>query len=218
MLTKKPIFLLYPLLLAVWQGYAVELTVELLDVDGKPVNNAVVLLRSPLHPALTVSEDFSAVMDQVNRRFVPHTLVVQQGTRVRFPNSDQVKHHVYSFSPAKTFELKLYSEIEVDPQVFDNPGVVELGCNIHDWMLAYVYVADTPFFAQTNAQGLAVLEAPEGQFSLSVWHPRMEESDQAIAIPVQLIQTRNSVRHRLVAPLLPSLSEYDDDAGLTDYD
>ena len=218
MLTKKPFFLLYPLLLAVWQGHAVELTVELLDVDGKPVNNAVVLLRSPLHPALAVSEDFSAVMDQVNRRFVPHTLVVQQGTRVRFPNSDQVKHHVYSFSPAKTFELKLYSEIEVDPQVFDNPGVVELGCNIHDWMLAYVYVADTPFFAQTNAQGMAVLEAPEGQFSLSVWHPRMEESDQAIAIPVQLSQTRNSVRHRLVAPLLPSLSEYDDDAGLTDYD
>ena len=218
MTSKTPWSLLYLFLASVWQSEAVELKIELLDVNGKPVNNAVVLLHSPSHPVAPVSSEFSAVMDQVNRRFVPHTLVVQQGTRVRFPNSDRVKHHVYSFSPAKTFELKLYSELEVDPLAFDTPGAVELGCNIHDWMLAYIYVADTPFFAQTDDHGIAVINVPEGQFDLSFWHPRIDDGDQAIVLPIEVSLNEAFFRHRLVAPLLPSLSEYDDDAGLTDYD
>ncbi len=74
-----------------------------------------------------------------------------------------MSHHVYSFSEAKTFELALYKGNAHPPLVFDRPGVVVLGCNIHDSMLGYILVVDTPHFASTDAAGALSLDEPAGR-------------------------------------------------------
>jgi hypothetical protein len=124
-------------------------------------------------------------MDQWGREFIPYVLPIRTGTRVSFPNRDRIKHHVYSFSPAKRFELKLYSSAASAPVVFDRPGVVALGCNIHDWMQAWVVVLDTPYFAKTDTHGVATLEnLPPGSYRASVWNPRLRGDASKYAKPV----------------------------------
>jgi len=137
--------------------------------QGKPAGEAVVSLHSSTAAAAT--RPGRGVVDQRNTQFVPRVSVVTVGTPVSFPNSDNVRHQVYSFSPAKRFELPLYSGKPAAPVVFATPGVVELGCNIHDWMLAYVVVVDTPYHAITDARGQARIQAPAGTYTLRVWHP-----------------------------------------------
>ncbi len=116
-----------------------------------------------------------AMIDQKDKEFVPRVIVVRAGTQVHFPNSDNIRHHVYSFSPAKTFEIPLYKGTPAAPIRFDQPGVVVLGCNIHDWMSAYVFVSETPYFATTGANGRAVLrDLPPGRYEVELWHPQLK--------------------------------------------
>jgi hypothetical protein len=117
-------------------------------------------------------------MDQINRTFVPDVLVVPVGSTVAFPNSDSVSHQIYSFSPAHRFQLPLYRGKPYPPVNFDEPGVVTLGCNIHDSMLAYVLVTDAPYFGRTDAAGSWSLELPHGTYQVTLWHPRMQETSQ----------------------------------------
>ena len=98
-----------------------------------------------------------------------------------------MRHHVYSFSPAKRFELPLYVGTPADPVVFDRPGVVTIGCNIHDWMIGYIYVAETPHLGRTGADGQVRLDnLPAGRYVVRVWHPRMEPSEEATSRAVSL--------------------------------
>jgi plastocyanin len=155
---------------------AAELRVALQDADsGAPLADAVVevLLPEALQPAHTTLGDYS--VDQIDKEFVANVTVVPRGSSVSFPNSDDILHHVYSFSPAKVFELPLYGNGQnIDyQQMFDVAGVVELGCNIHDWMLGYVYVAQTSLAVKTDAQGQATLTGiPAGTYEVRLWHPR----------------------------------------------
>jgi hypothetical protein len=126
----------------------------------------------------------TAVMDQKNRMFIPHVLPVQTGTSVRFPNSDDIRHHVYSFSPAKPFQLPLYKGTPANPEVFDRAGVVTLGCNIHDQMSAFIVIVDTPYFATTPASGKAALSVDSGRYQLHVWYPDMREAPKPQSITV----------------------------------
>ena len=152
------------------------------DRDGKPVVDAVVVAVPAGGVPVTGSAPGTAEEDQRNKEFVPHVLPVHVGTRVHFPNNDDIRHHVYSFSPAKTFELPLYSGKPASPVLFDKPGVVILGCNIHDWMVGYVYVSESPHFAKTGSDGKATLAGlPGGDYTLRVWHPQLEGSEQATA-------------------------------------
>ena len=126
-----------------------------------------------MHAAHTTLGEFS--VDQIDKEFVANVTVVTRGSSVRFPNSDDILHHVYSFSPAKVFELPLYGNGQnIDyQQMFDVAGVVEIGCNIHDWMLGYIYVAQTNFAVKTDAQGQAVISGiPAGAYSVRIWHSR----------------------------------------------
>jgi plastocyanin len=160
-------------------GSAAELRVLVKDHHGKRVADAVVL-ATPLDPksALRTKTPLDAI-DQVDKQFVPYVKPVLVGSKVRFPNSDHIRHQVYSFSPAKKFELPLYGGTDAPPVVFDKPGVVVLGCNIHDWMVGYIYVSDTPFFATTEAAGTATLEdLPPGEYSVRLWHPSMEHAEE----------------------------------------
>jgi plastocyanin len=119
----------------------------------------------------------TAIMDQVDRRFEPEVLVVRTGTSVSFPNSDSIAHQVYSFSPAKRFTLPLYRGRVHPPLLFDQPGVVVLGCNIHDQMIGYIVVTNSPYFGMTDEHGRAVFASlPAGNYRVSLWHPRFDES------------------------------------------
>jgi plastocyanin len=152
-------------------GYAGTLEVSVVDEQGRPVERVAVYATPVEGAAAPVAA--TAVMDQQNHRFVPHVLVVQKGTSVSFPNHDDVSHHVYSFSDAKAFELGLYKGQIYPPVVFDTPGIVVLGCNIHDGMLGYIVVVDTPHFAKTDEQGIALIEnVPSGDYVVAAWTPR----------------------------------------------
>jgi plastocyanin len=118
----------------------------------------------------------SAQVVQRERQFRPYVLVIQTGTAVSFPNFDTVRHHVYSFSPTKTFDIKLYAGTPARPEIFDQPGVATLGCNIHDRMSAHIVVVDTPLFGKTDAQGLLRIDVPPGHHRLLYWHPKLEAS------------------------------------------
>ncbi|CAI2795385.1 MULTISPECIES: methylamine utilization protein [Pseudomonas] len=159
------------LLAAAGPASAATLEVAAYQADGRPVADAVVTLRGPADAPQGV---LKADMDQRGQRFAPHVLAVHTGTQVRFPNSDNIRHQVYSFSAAKRFELRLYEGTPTDPLLFDKPGVVVLGCNIHDWMLGYIYVTDDPRFGVSNAQGRVHLEQlPAGDYHLTLWHPQL---------------------------------------------
>ena len=150
------------------QVHAAELTVDVLDATGAPIENVVVYAE----PEIKVPpSEATAMIEQRGRQFNPLVTVVQTGTDIKFPNFDSVRHQVYSFSPAKTFELKLYSGVPSSPVKFDKAGTVVLGCNIHDFMLAFIQVVDTPYFAKTNKLGKATLhDLPNGNYTLKAWH------------------------------------------------
>ncbi|MDB5804049.1 MAG: hypothetical protein JWN73_1371 [Betaproteobacteria bacterium] len=144
------------------------LTVKITNQAGAPLANAVVMAIPPRLPP--PRKPRPVAIEQKDREFLPFVTVVEVGTSVTFPNRDPLLHHVYSFSPAKVFEIKLYNG-DSRSVLFDKPGPVALGCNIHDWMEAHIYVAPTPYFARTDAQGQARLNLPAGAYTLQTWHP-----------------------------------------------
>lgn len=151
--------------------HAASLYADVVDSQGQPLANAVLSLRSSAGPVVAPA---AAIMDQRAQQFAPNVLAVRSGTSVLFPNSDNIRHHVYSFSLAKRFELRLYQGTPSEPVVFDKPGVVVLGCNIHDWMLGYVYVTDDPWFAVSDEQGrLSLDQLPAGGYAVTLWHPHV---------------------------------------------
>ncbi|HEY5079241.1 MAG TPA: hypothetical protein VII43_05315 [Opitutaceae bacterium] len=143
------------------------------DPAGKAVADAVAYLV-PLDAPATVHPPAEPVaITQKDQEFSPYVTPIVVGTRVVFPNLDNVQHHVYSVSPAKRFEIPLYIGDSKETIVFDHEGIVTLGCNIHDWMVAYVLVLATPYFAKTGAEGTAEVSGiPPGHYRLAVWHPR----------------------------------------------
>ncbi|MDP6406598.1 MAG: hypothetical protein QF797_15490 [Alphaproteobacteria bacterium] len=152
------------------------------DDAGKPVADAVIY-ATPLAglPAAIVTR---AVIDQVDKLYSPFVTAFRAGTTVTFPNKDNIKHHLYSVSPAKSFERPLYKGRKASPVVFDKPGEVTLGCNIHDWMIAHVLVLETPHAAVTDQAGRAVIAAlPAGDYEVRVWHPGMKGKKKAVRNP-----------------------------------
>jgi plastocyanin len=141
--------------------------------DDEPVFEAVITAVGSLKakPVLATSP---RKMDQKHREFVSHILAIHAGESVLFPNSDNIKHHIYSFSPANSFEIQLYKDVSPKPIIFDKAGIVVLGCNIHDWMVGYVYVSDAPFMTQTNEKGEWSLNLPPDDYTVTLWHPNLD--------------------------------------------
>ncbi|MDX2143486.1 MAG: hypothetical protein SFV19_09030 [Rhodospirillaceae bacterium] len=152
--------------------------------DGKAIAEAVVYAL-PAAGSVPPPASAAALMVQENQEFAPFVLPLQMGAAVEFPNRDSFRHHVYSFSPAKPFELKLFGGNEKQVVTFDKEGAVALGCNIHDNMLAYIYVVNTPYFAKTNAEGKAAIgNLPAGAFTVKVWHPNQKAGSGDAGQPV----------------------------------
>ena len=174
---------------------AAELTLSVLDANDHGIED-VVLIADPDAGADNKRTPRVAVMDQVNMQFVPDVLVIQAGSSVDFPNSDQIQHQVYSFSAPKKFQLSLYVGRKYPPVQFDRPGLVTVGCNIHDSMLGYIYVTDSPYFGKSDAQGTLVLhDLPGGDYTLTAWHPQLKQGGSA---GVQLHVTLAESDHREV--------------------
>jgi plastocyanin len=161
-------------------AWTTDLQVRVLQQNGKPLHGAVVAVHviAASAPALAPTK---AVMDQINLAFEPDLMVIPVGSTVNFTNSDKVSHEVYSFSSAHPFKLGLYRGNGKPPELFDRPGLVTLGCNIHDAMLAYILVTDAPYYGMTAADGSwTQADIVRGKYRIEVWSPRLAGSGQML--------------------------------------
>jgi len=175
---------------------AATVDVAVSDAAGNPLADAVVMLE-PVGAKLPVKPMVGAQIAQHDLRFSPQVSVVTVGTPVMFPNQDTVKHHVYSYSPAKTFQIKLYAGVPHTPIVFDKPGVAVLGCNIHDGMLAWVIVTETPLWARSAGGHAKVLDVPPGSYQIHVWHSSLAETTPPQLLPLTVAASDVEQRVRL---------------------
>lgn len=152
--------------------FAASLEVDVRDSNGNTLSDAAIYVEAVAgthSPRTKVVE-----IEQKGRKFLPLMTVIQAGSEIAFPNNDTVRHHVYSFSPAKPFELKLYSGTPGSPILFDKPGTIVIGCNIHDRMVAYIQVVNTPYFGKTdNAGKVRINDLPPGKYKLKAWHHQL---------------------------------------------
>jgi plastocyanin len=177
-----------------------SLDVTVRDSGGALVANAVVYAKKS--GATSARAPKQAAIDQRNKQFVPYVTAVQVGTAIWFPNSDNIRHHVYSLSPAKRFELPLYAGSPAAPVVFDKEGFVTLGCNIHDWMIAYVAVLPTPHFSVSDQSGRASLRnLPAGHYTVLVWQPSLKGAPERFAQVIDLADMKKELSFTL--PLKP---------------
>jgi plastocyanin len=173
---KLPTLLLFACLTAPAISLAASLTVTLTDQDNNPVEDAVVYVQT-INGQHQPSTPQTVDVDQVNEMFVPHVRATTVGSLVNFPNSDHVRHHIYSFSEAKTFEVPLYIGVPTEPTLFEKAGLVTLGCNIHDHMLGYILILDTPWFAEVGAGTGRINDLPGGELAVAIWHPRLANEE-----------------------------------------
>ena len=154
-----------------------EINGRVIGPDGQGIAQAVVFVQTLPDGVSSKALPAAAHMDQVNEQFAPTLLPIPVGTKVSFPNQDQIHHHVYSFSRAKRFEIPLYRGEEEAPIVFDKEGVVKVGCNIHDWMAGIILVVPTPYYAVTAGDGSFTLrDLPAATYPLVSWHERSQTS------------------------------------------
>jgi len=173
------------------------------DRAGQPVADAVVY-ATPASGPVEARARRRVPVEQLDREFVPYVSVIQTGASVTFPNRDPILHHVYSFSPAKTFEIKLYTGKSPSEILFDKPGVITLGCNIHDWMIGYILVVSTPHFGKTDERGTALLrDVPAGNYELRAWHPQ-----QSAAAAPQSVGIEGTARAEFTVEVVPRKPKY----------
>jgi plastocyanin len=183
-------------------AYANTVRVRVVDGHGAPVANAVVTLHGAAPPAGPIRFVWPMRIAQRDMQFEPFVLIAPAGASVSFPNLDDVRHQVYSFSQPGPFELRLYGHDESRSVQFRNVGVIAIGCNIHDQMSAYIYVVDTPYAMRTGADGVAILDAPAGAARLRLWHPYLRAPGNTLerAMAVGAGANEQSFQIRLRAP------------------
>ena len=190
-------------LLSAAQASAAPLTVRVVDAKGRPVKDAVVSLKAGQNGAPGGSGNYT--VSQKDMEFRPFVSIVPVGAKVHFSNLDPTRHHVYSFSAAKRFELKLFAKDQSRSVTFDKPGVVALGCNIHDSMTAFVYVTDSKWTAKTGADGtVKFASAPDAPGRLSIWHPYLRAKANVVERQLAASQRNVSFNVELRSPPMVS--------------
>jgi plastocyanin len=193
------------------------LAVLVTDVRSAPVADAVVTARgdvagSPSAVPLPVTK----IIDQRGETFIPYVEIFRPGDQVVFRNSDRTRHHVYSFAPAKSFEFVIVPGHSAPPEMLGQIGEIAVGCNIHDRMIAHLYVSDATHIAKTGADGRAAFDdLPAGKYSVQVWHPQLRpgrpEPQQAITLDA------NVASMTIPLTLLPDPREGADDPERSHY-
>lgn len=188
---KKTILICATIIFA-FSHFAFSTTIVILDQHGKPLVDAV--LEIPVHQAENKYSDTPLIMDQVDKAFEPIVLIANKNSLVSFPNSDDIRHHVYSFSAAKTFELKLYASRPKAPIKFEKSGVVVLGCNIHDSMVGYIYIHDNTFAVKANNEGkVEIADAHASASYFYLWHPdAVQGVDHREKLPISILTSNKS--------------------------
>lgn len=173
---------------------AVNLTIQVKTPGQAPIENVVAYLTSTKTGGLPVRGSNTQIQ-QINKTFVPLVSVVQTGSQIDFPNRDKFRHHVYSFSPVKKFEIKLYADTPAKPILFNKSGYVVMGCNIHDNMISHLLIVDTPYFAKTDVLGVArIMDVPAGDYALVIWHYQQPDRElQTISLSLKADSTQNVV-------------------------
>lgn len=170
-----------------FQSIAGQVHALVKDNEGEIVEDAVVTAIPVDINSIPKQKNNKQIVDQIDKEFLPFIKVVYVNTLINFPNKDDIRHHVYSFSGAKTFNLPLYSGSNAPHVLMDKPGIVMLGCNIHDWMIGYIYVSNTPYFAKTGQKDIALItDIPAGEYTLRVWHPRMIVDEESTSKRVKI--------------------------------
>lgn len=173
-------------MLATLPSLVMAFDIQVVDQNGSPVTSAVVGIPAGV---IEVIDPTPAIMDQVKRQFEPFVLAVDKGREVVFPNSDNIRHHVYSFSEPKKFQIKLYKDDPKKPIKFEKEGVVVLGCNIHDSMIGYIFVSPWPKYQVTPPSGQAFFEHKPTE--IAIWHPWLKEGETPIIINIQDLKDNN---------------------------
>ena len=194
-----------------WPAAANDLTVKVIDGDGKPVSNAVITLltdapttESAGAPASDRPASATRIIDQKNETFLPYVQVFRPGDLVVFRNSDTTRHHVYSFSPIKSFEFVLRPGESSPPLGLEQVGIAAVGCNIHDHMITYLYVSDAPNIAVSGPNGQITLPHLEaGQYTLHAWHPQLHPGRPEVVRAVHIDGNKPSDPITLTLSLLP---------------
>lgn len=183
---RTTVNLLSALILSNGLSNAATLDVQVRTDEGEPVADAVVtVVPAAGSTRQAVNFPWPLQIGQRDMQFDPLVLIVPAGAQVTFPNYDKVRHHVYSFSPAKKFEIQLYGKDETRSVSFPVAGIVAIGCNIHDAMSAFIYVSDTPYAAKTDTAGkVRISGVPGGAATMRVWHPQSTSPHQQIEKPL----------------------------------
>lgn len=159
-------------------GFSGDVRFQLADQKKTPIVDAAVSLHALDTPVGPANAPATVEIEQKGQEFIPFVTIVQTGTAVCLPNRDSVEHYVYSESAPKRFQRPLYAPGKAETEIFDKPGIVALGCNIHDWMIAYVVVVDTPLFGRSTPAGVASIpNVPPGRYRAEIWHPRLSRID-----------------------------------------
>jgi len=187
---------------------AAPLSVRVVDATGRPVRDAVVTLYPSGSAGRPARAGGRFVVSQKDLQFHPFLTIVPVGADVSFPNLDPTKHHVYSFSTAKKFELKLFAKDQSRTVHFDKAGVVALGCNIHDQMSAFIVITDSAWTSRTNRQGLVTFDAPNAPARLTVWHPYLRGPGGQFQQMVGPAQRNASFQVRLRPPPAMPMQDY----------
>ena len=184
----------------------------------KGLDQAVVYLV-PLDAGISTKDSLESQIVQKERLFSPYIQVVRAGTEVAFPNADPFAHHVYSFSKSHPFELPLYRGEKAPKIKFDKSGVVILGCNIHDWMLAYLVIVDTPYFSMVKKNKLKISDIPIGKYQLHLWHPSFAEGktwQKQVVITAQTTQLEIEYDKKLTYLPQPQPENLEDESPFYD--
>lgn len=186
LLFKKNTIILFAFLTP-FAANTAELNITVLSSSGKLVKDAVITLSSD-DKHKTQSKNIY-IIDQIDKTYVPHVKIIPTGSKISFPNKDDIRHHVYSFSETKKFELPLYEGTPTEPVIFKKSGIVVLGCNIHDWMRGYIFVSDTPYYGLTKTSGsVTIKNIPKGEYSLQIWHPNIKNHAKRKPIKLNILK------------------------------
>ena len=169
-------------------AYSAEITISVMDQKSNAVIDGYVELYAL--SGTEVATPATGTIDQIDKEFTPLVSAVPVGSTVFFPNSDNIQHQIYSFSKSKPFDLPLFAKNDTQKVVFENAGIIHMGCNIHDWMLSFLYVYESKFFGQTNNRGnISFSDLPDGDYELRVWSPRLKNNRKAVTQTISIPQT-----------------------------
>lgn len=171
-------------------SYAADFSIKVIDQDGNAVSDAAVETNAS---PVTQAPDHIATIDQINKRFVPMVIAVQKGQRVNFPNKDNIRHHVYSFSPIRQFSTELYAGLPADPILFEESGIATLGCNIHDSMVGYIFVSEWADVGVTTEDGLVEFSTTGTPSFVNVWHPWSSAPNNQLQVALSNLQDGDEV-------------------------